>query len=218
MAVSSLQRMTVPLASDQSSPTQGLLMPKLKYRFRVMFENFGVSTPRTELTKQVISIARPNLTFEEIPIPIYNSTLKLAGRHSWADIACSIRDDASGTISKLIGEQIQKQMDFMEMSSAASGIDYKFKTVIEILDGGNGANAPQVLEQWELYGCYLKGSDYQDLNYGSNEAVSINMTIAYDNANQNPTASGNPAGVGIAVGRTIGDVVTGVGPTATGTA
>ena len=90
MAVSSLQRMTVPLASDQSSPTQGLLMPKLKYRFRVMFENFGVSTPRTELTKQVISIARPNLTFEEIPIPIYNSTLKLAGRHSWADIACSI--------------------------------------------------------------------------------------------------------------------------------
>jgi hypothetical protein len=32
MAVSSLTRMTVPLASDQSSPTQGLLMPKLKYR------------------------------------------------------------------------------------------------------------------------------------------------------------------------------------------
>ena len=31
MAVSSLTRMTVPLASDQSSPTQGLLMPKLKW-------------------------------------------------------------------------------------------------------------------------------------------------------------------------------------------
>jgi hypothetical protein len=126
MAVSSLQRMTVPLASDQSSPTQGLLMPKLKYRFRVMFENFGVSTPRTELTKQVISFARPNLTFEEIALPIYNSTLKLAGRHAWADTTCSIRDDASGAVSRLIGEQLQKQMDFLEMSSAASGIDYKF--------------------------------------------------------------------------------------------
>jgi hypothetical protein len=214
MAVSSLQRMTVPLASDQSSSTQGLLMPKLKYRFRVYFENFGVSTPRTELTKQVINIARPNLTFEEIPIPIYNSTLKLAGRHSWADVGCSVRDDASGTVSKLIGEQIQKQMDFTEMSSAASGIDYKFKTVIEILDGGNGANTPVVLEQWELYGCYVKSADYQDLNYGSNEAVTIAMSIAYDNAAQMPTGSGNPAGVGIAVGRTLGDVVTGVGPTA----
>ena len=207
MAVSSLQRMTVPSASDQSSPTQGLLMPKLKYRFRVMFENFGVSTPRTELTKQVVSVARPNLTFEEISLPIYNSTLKLAGRHTWADITCSVRDDASGAVTRLIGEQLQKQMDFLEMSSAASGIDYKFLTKIEILDGGNGANEPVVLETWELYGCYLKGANYQDLNYGTNEAVTIEMSIAYDNANQTPEGTG----VGTEVGRTIGDVVTGAG-------
>jgi hypothetical protein len=207
MAVSSLQRMTVPLASDQSSSVQGLLMPKLKYRFRVMFENFGLSKPTTELTKQVVSVARPNLTFEEITLPIYNSTLKLAGRHSWADVACSVRDDASGSVSKLIGEQLQKQMDFLEMASAASGIDYKFLTKIEILDGGNGAATPVVLETWELYGCYLKGADYGELNYGTNEGVTVNMTIAYDNANQTP----NGTGVGTAIGRTLGDVVTGIG-------
>ena len=210
MAVSSLQRMTVPLASDQSSSTQGLLMPKLKYRFRVMFENLGVSTPRTELTKQVVSFARPNLTFEEIALPIYNSTLKLAGRHSWADTTCSLRDDASGAVSRLIGEQLQKQMDFLEMSSAASGIDYKFTTKVEILDGGNGANVPVVLETWELYGCYLKGANYGDLNYGTNEAATIEMTIAYDNANQTPEGTG----VGTEVGRTLGDVVTGAGTAA----
>jgi hypothetical protein len=207
MAVSSLQRMTVPLASDQSSSVQGLLMPKLKYRFRVMFENFGLSKPTTELTKQVVSVARPNLTFEEIALPIYNSTLKLAGRHSWADVACSVRDDASGSVSKLIGEQLQKQMDFLEMASASSGIDYKFLTKIEILDGGNGAATPVVLETWELYGCYLKGADYGELNYGTNEGVTVNMTIAYDNANQTP----NGTGVGTAIGRTVGDVVTGAG-------
>jgi len=207
MAVSSLQRMTVPLASDQSSTTQGLLMPKLKYRFRVMFENLGVSTPRTELTKQVVSFARPNLTFEEIALPIYNSTLKLAGRHTWADTTCSLRDDASGQVSRLIGEQLQKQMDFLEMSSASSGIDYKFLTKVEILDGGNGANTPVVLETWELYGCYLKAANYGDLNYGTNEAATIELTIAYDNANQTPEGTG----VGTAIGRTIGDVVTGAG-------
>ena len=210
MAVSSLQRMTVPLASDQSSSTQGLLMPKLKYRFRVMFENFGVSTPRTELTKQVVNSARPNLTFEEIALPIYNSTLKLAGRHSWADVTCSLRDDASGAVSKLIGEQLQKQMDFLEMSSASSGIDYKFTTKVEVLDGGNGANEPVVLETWELYGCYLKGANYGDLNYGTNEAATIEMSIAYDNANQTPEGTG----VGTSVGRTLGDVVTGAGQAA----
>lgn len=207
MAVSSLQRMTVPLASDQSANTQGLLMPKLKYRFRVFFENFGVSKPTTELTKQVVSATRPNLTFEEITIPIYNSTLKLAGKHSWADITVSLRDDASGAISKLVGEQLQKQVDFLEMASAASGIDYKFLTKIQILDGGNGASEVNVLETWELYGCYLKGANYGDLNYGTNEAATIELSIAYDNANQTPEDSG----VGTVIGRTVGDVVTGVG-------
>ena len=211
MAVSSLQRMTVPLASDQSSSTQGLLMPKLRYRFRVMFDNFGVSTPTTELTKQVISFARPNLTFEEIAVPVYNSTLKLAGRHTWADSTCEIRDDASNSVSKLIGEQLQKQMDFLEMSSAASGIDYKFVTRLEILDGGNGANLPVVLEAWELYGCYLKGADYGAMNYGTNEAVTVSMTIAYDNAAQIGTNGLNTSGIGGVIGRTLGDVITGAG-------
>jgi hypothetical protein len=208
MAVSSLQRMTVPLASDQSSSTQGLLMPKLKYRFRVMFENFGISKPTTELTKQVVSFARPNLTFEEITVPIYNSTLKLAGKHSWADTTCELRDDAGGNVTRLVGEQFQKQLDFFEMASAASGIDYKFTTKFEILDGGNGAAEPVVLETWELYGCYLKGADYGGMNYGESAAVTISMTIAYDNASQ---GAPNTSGIGFAIGRTVGDVVTGAG-------
>lgn len=211
MAVASLSKMTVPLASDQSASAQGLLMPKLKYRFRVSFQNFGVSSTTTELTKQVVSIARPNLTFEEIALPIYNSTLKLAGRHTWADVACTVRDDASNSVQKLIGEQLQKQMDFVEMASAASGIDYKFTTVIEILDGGNGAVTPVALESWELYGCYLKGADYGELNYGTNEGVTVNMTIAYDNAAQLPSGAGTPV-TGIA--RTIAGAVTGVGTAA----
>jgi len=208
MAVSSLQRMTVPLASDQSSSTQGLLMPKLKYRFRVMFENFGISKPTTELTKQVVSFARPNLTFEEITVPIYNSTLKLAGKHSWADTTCELRDDAGGNVTRLVGEQFQKQLDFFEMASAASGIDYKFTTKFEILDGGNGAAEPVVLETWELYGCYLKSADYGGMNYGESAAVTISMTIAYDNASQ---GAPNTSGIGFAIGRTVGDVVTGAG-------
>jgi hypothetical protein len=173
MAVSSLTRMTVPLASDQSSPTQGLLMPKLKYRFRVSFENFGVSTPRTELTKQVIDFARPSVSFEDMTIDIYNSKIRLAGKHTWEDVTVNIRDDAGGQVAKLVGEQLQKQMDFVEMASAASGIDYKFITRCEILDGGNGTSTPTVLETWELYGCYLTSVNYNDLNYGESAPVTM---------------------------------------------
>ena len=210
MAVASLSRMTVPLASDQSASNQGMLMPKLKYRFRVIFENFGVSTPRTELTKQVMDFKRPVVNFDPIVLPIYNSELKLSGKPHWTDVTCTLRDDASGAVSKLVGEQVQKQMDFLEMSSAAAGIDYKFLTRFEVLDGGNGANEPVVLESWELYGCYIKGSDYGPMNYGTNEAAAITITLGYDNANQGNQGGG---GIGLAVGRTIGDVVTGIGGT-----
>lgn len=207
MAVSSLTRMTVPLASDQSNPNQGLLMPKLKYRFRVIFENFGVSTPRTELTKQVMDFTRPTVSFEPIDIPIYNSTIKLAGKYSWGDLTCNLRDDAGGNVSKLVGEQLQKQLDFMEQSSAASGIDYKFLTRFEILDGGNGANEPIALETWEIYGCYLSEVNYNNMDYSESAPVTVSMTIRFDNAVQTPAGSG----VGAVIGRTVGDVATGAG-------
>jgi len=205
MAVSSLSRMTVPLASDQSQSTQGLLMPKLKYRFRVLFENFGVSTPRTELTKQVMDFKRPTVTFANIDLPIYNSTIKLAGKYTWDDVTCNLRDDAGGQVQKLVGEQLQKQLDFMEQASAAAGIDYKFLTRFEVLDGGNGASQPVVLETWELYGCYLQSVNYGDANYNESAPMTVALTIRYDNALQVPIGSG----VGATIGRTVGDVVNG---------
>lgn len=205
MSISTLSKITVPLASDQSASAQGLLMPKLQYRFRVSLENFGVSTPTTELTKQVIDVTRPNLDFEDIELHVYNSKVRLAGRHSWNDITLNLRDDVTGQVQKLVGEQLQKQFDFFEQSSAASGIDYKFTTRIEILDGGNGANTANVLETWEIYGCYVKNANYGNLAYNANEPATIQLAIRYDNAIQSPQGTG----VGTAVGRTLGALVTG---------
>lgn len=205
MSVSSLSRMTVPLASDQSNPSQGLLMPKLKYRFRVVFENFGVSTPRSELTKQIIDFTRPSLSFEPIDIDVYNSQVRLAGKHRWDDITVNLRDDASGAVARLVGEQLQKQVDFMEQSSASSGIDYKFTTRCEMLDGGNGAFEPNILETWEIYGCYIASVNYNDLNYTDSAPVQIQMVLRFDNALQTPLGSG----LGVNVGRTLGNVITG---------
>ena len=190
MAVATLTRFTVPVASDQSAQSQGLLMPKLKYRFRISFENFGVSTPRTELTKQVIDFARPEVTFEEMTIDVYNSRIKMAGKHSWANTTVNVRDDALGTVSRLVGEQLQKQFDFFEQSSAAAGIDYKFTLRCEMLDGGNGVDTVSVLETWELYGCYLQMVNYNDLNYAESAPVTISMTISFDNALQTPLGNG----------------------------
>ena len=108
MAISTLSKITVPLASDTSSSTQGLLMPKLQYRFRVTLENFGVSTPTTELTKQVMDVTRPVVNFEEIEIPVYNSRAYLAGKHAWDPITLNLREDVNNNVQKLVGGYIQE--------------------------------------------------------------------------------------------------------------
>ncbi len=205
MSISTLSKLSVPLASDQSASSQGLLMPKLAYRFRITFENFGVSTPTTNLTKQVVEAKRPEVTFDSVELPVYNSRVYMAGKHKWNPITCKLRDDATGEVQKLVGEQLQKQFDFFEQSSAASGIDYKFTTRLEMLDGGNGANVPTVLETWEMYGCFLTTASYGTVNYGTNDAVTIDLTIQYDNAIQSPQGTG----VGTAVGRALGTLATG---------
>ena len=205
MSIATLSKMTVPLASGDSPVTQGLLMPKLQYRFRVSFLNFGVSTPTTELTKQVIDITRPSVTFEDIVLDVYNSKINLAGKHSWEPLTVNLREDATNQVQRLVGEQLQKQLDFMEQSSASSGIDYKFITRCEVLDGGNGANEPNVLETWELYGCYLTTVNYNDLTYADSAPATVSLTIRFDNAVQTPLGSG----LGTSVGRTLGSVITG---------
>jgi hypothetical protein len=210
MAITSLNNIGIPTTNAAGS-TQVLLMPKLKYRFRVTLLGFGVAAA-TELTKQVQDVTRPKVSFEEMTLDVYNSKVKLAGKYTLENITLTLRDDASGQVQKMVGQQIQKQFDFMEQASARSGIDYKFTTRIEVLDGGNGALVPNTLETFELYGCFLQNADYGDANYATNEHMTVALTIAYDNLSQfaaGSTAVSPIGGIGAAVGRTIGAATTG---------
>ena len=208
MAIASNSLFNMTVGSDNTPSSQGLLMPKLQYRFRALFINFGVGGSTQELTKQVMNIQRPSITFEEIPIDIYNSKIYISGKPSWQETQINLRDDAGGNVSKLVGQQIQKQFDFVEQASAATGQDYKFQITYEVLDGGNGVLVPNTLETWELYGCFIKNANYNNMDYKNNEPATIQLSIRYDNAVQSPLASGLGTKVGRALG---GTAVTGIG-------
>jgi len=210
MAITSLNNIGIPTTNAAGS-TQVLLMPKLKYRFRVTLLGFGVAAA-TELTKQVQDVTRPKVSFEEMTLDVYNSKVKLAGRHALEPVTLTLRADASGQVQKMVGQQIQKQFDFMEQASARSGIDYKFTTRIEVLDGGNGSLVPSTLETFEMYGCFIQNADYGDANYSTNEHMTVALSIVYDNLSQfaaGATAVSPIGGIGAAVGRTIGAATTG---------
>ena len=202
MPITSLNNISIP--TEGAGSNQSLLMPKLQYRFRVILENFGAGADVRELTRQVVDVTRPNLSFEQITLDAYNSRTYLAGKHTWEPITLNLREDVNSNVQRAVGQQLQRQFDFYEQSSAASGGTYKFTTKIEILDGGNGNFTANVLDRYELVGCYIESANYNTLAYSTNDPVQIALTIRYDNAIQTDASGAIVGGVGEAVTRFAG--------------
>lgn len=156
----------------------GMLQPKQKHKFRVRFISFGPIAGGLEMTQQIITVMKPKLDMEPIQLDSYNSRAWVAGKHNWQEVTITLRDDITNSISKLVGFQVQKQLNHFEQTSPAAGINYKFTTFIEQMDGGNDA----VLDQWVLEGCFLSNVDYSDNAYVDGTVIEISMTVRYDNA------------------------------------
>lgn len=166
----------VPLTGNTGS---GILMPKLRNRFRVtLLGGFGGASDSRVLTQNVQSVTRPKVTYEEVQIDSYNSRMYVQGKHTWDAISVTLRDDITNGVTKLVGAQVQRQLNHYQQTTPAAGNDYKFDMHVEILDGVNtGAS-----EVWFLEGCFLTNVDYSDTDYATAEPVQIIMQVRYDNA------------------------------------
>ncbi len=171
-----LSKFGVPLGGG--SGRGGILQPKYKYRFRVRVVNFGPIAGGIELTQQVQSVAKPTLGHESVAVHSYNSTGYYAGKHTWETISLVVKDDITNSVSRLVGHQLQKQLNHFEQTGFTSGVNYKFVMLIETMDGGNDG----VLETWTLEGCFLENVDYSELAYDDSSFQTITMSIRYDNA------------------------------------
>jgi hypothetical protein len=213
MPITTLTNISIPTEGGGSNSS--LLMPKLQYRFRVFLDNFGTTGGPDgirEISRQVVDVTRPNLTFEQMTIDAYNSRTYLAGKHTWEPITLTLREDANNNVQKIVGQQLQRQFDFFEQSSAVSSGSYKFQTRIEILDGGNGASGANVIDRFHLVGCYIESANYNTLAYATNEPVTTTLTIRYDNAIQFG-ADEEFVGVGESIVRAVAASIGGTGVT-----
>ena len=166
----------VPLGGG--SGRGGMLALKIQHRFRVRVINFGPIAGGLDFTQQVETVKKPSISYDPQEVHSYNSTGYYAGKHKWEEINLTLKDDLTNNVTKMVGHQLQKQLNHFEQTAFAAGINYKFVTIIETLDGGNDT----VVETWTLEGCFLQNVNYGDLDYKESGFQTIELTIRYDNA------------------------------------
>lgn len=176
----------------------GILHPKHKNLWRVTFANMGGGTDSQPVSMQAITVTRPKLTHEKIPLHRYNSVAYVAAKHSWEPMQLVLQDDVLGSASQVVQSQEQKQQwligaEGQWLAKAGEGSLYKFVTYLDMLDGND-----QVIEKWTMEGCWIESVDYGDLDYATGEPVQITLQISYDHARQN--IGGYSQGQGIATG------------------
>jgi len=164
----------VPLADGSA----GILMPKLKYRFRVNFIGIGGEARPLALTQNIQSVGRPNYTGDDVVVDSYNSRIYMQGKHTWEAIQVTLRDDISNNVAKQVGAQLQRQVNHFQQTTPAAANDYKFEMEIEVLDGAS----TEPTEVWFLEGCFLNNVQYGEGDYSTNESQIITLSIRYDNA------------------------------------
>lgn len=173
-----LGRFGVPLAGGGG---RGMMkQPKVKYRYRVSFFNYGfLGDDTSPITLETNTCGIPTRNHEPQEVHGYNSVAYYGSKPTWEPIELAVRDTIDNAVSRLIIRQDQQQFDHFNQVAFRAAVDYKFMMAIEYMDGTDDG----VLFTWNLEGCFISAFNYGDgLDYSDSGPVVISMTVRYDNA------------------------------------
>ena len=142
--------------------------PKLANRF--IMEINGIES-------YIIKTAqRPTVTSEVVELDHINVKRKIKGKTNWDDIEITLYDPITPSGA-------QQVMDWVRLShESLTGRDgyaafYKKDVTFYIL----GPVGDKV-EQWTLKGAFISSANFGELDWSSNDPVSIELTLSYDYA------------------------------------
>lgn len=138
----------------------GILMPKVRHRYRVLFDgNFGTGQG-IHLTQQNMSCDTPTISFEN-------------RAEYWIPVKMCFRDDVPSTAKTELLAQIYKQ----QTANKNNQIEI-FECRIEIMDD----TSTHVLTRWTLENCQIHTLNNGSLSYSTSDVCTWEMTVSYTNA------------------------------------
>ena len=142
--------------------------PKLKNRF--IFQIDGVPA------YLIKTAARPQITFEEVPLDHMNVSRFVAGKGVWQPIEMTLYDPVVPSAAQTVMEWVRLSHESVTGRDGYS--DFYKKNVTFNLVGPVG----DVVEEWELVGAYIKTANFGDLDFTSSDPVDITLTLQFDYA------------------------------------
>ena len=121
------------------------------------------------------SAARPTISTEQVTLPFINHTRYLAGRTPFGDMSVTLYAPIAPSGAQQVMEWIRTHFESVSGRSGYADF-YKRDCQIKMLDP-----IGTVVELWDVKGAFITNAEYGSLNYDSNDASEISMTLRFDN-------------------------------------
>lgn len=118
--------------------------------------------------------ARPSLTNGEIVLDHINIDRKVKGKTRWNDISITLYDPIVPSGAQSVMEWVRLHHESATGRNGYSS-QYKKDLTFKTLSGPG-----EIIEQWEIYGAYILDANFGTMDWGTDEAVQIELTLKYD--------------------------------------
>ena len=142
--------------------------PKTKNRFVMEIEGIPAFLVKT--------MARPQITFEEVVLDHINVKRYVKGKASWSTLAITLYDPIVPSGAQSVIEWIRLHHESVTGRDGYSDF-YKKNITFNVLDPVGA-----VVEEWELKGAFIQSANFGDLAFDSSDPVEISLTLRYDYA------------------------------------
>ena len=120
--------------------------------------------------------SRPTFTSEPVEIDHINVKRKLKGKSTWDDVTITLYDPIVPSGAQQVMEWVRQSHESLTGRDGYSAF-YK-KDVTFFLLGPVGDK----VEQWTLKGAFILSANFGELDWASNDPLSIELTLSYDYA------------------------------------
>jgi hypothetical protein len=119
---------------------------------------------------------RPTFTSEVVELDHINVKRKLKGKSTWDDVTITLYDPIVPSGAQQVMEWVRQSHESLTGRDGYSAF-YK-KDVTFFLLGPVGDK----VEQWTLKGAFILSANFGELDWASNDPLSIELTLSYDYA------------------------------------